>query len=266
VHSVWSSEWIAFSYFLYLAVVSWLRPLPLPRRLTVTSVSVGLLLIIWIGAITFSPSIRNWAPFAYVAAGYYLPGWLFVRPAIGLEAWLLAWDRRLLGDPTTRFSAWPAWLVGYFEISYTLCFLLLPAGFAALALTGRTALANHYWTMVLAADLAAFAPVSVVQTRPPWAIERAPALADQSVHRFASFVVRTATIRVNTFPSGHVAVSFAIAAALMTAMPVAAAICFVVAVSISVACVVGRYHYVVDVFSGVALAVVVWMTVAVCGL
>jgi membrane-associated phospholipid phosphatase len=256
-----SSEWVAFLYFLYLAVVCWLRPLSAGRRKAVTGVSAGVLAIIWLGATYVPPLARDWAPFAYVSVGYYLTGSLFVRPSEALESWLLAWDRRLLGDPTTRFSGWPAWLVGYLEIVYMSCFLMLPGGFAALELTGRSRLANHYWTMVLAADLGAFAPLSLFQTRPPWLLEPTPVLADKWVHRLASYFVQNATIRVNTFPSGHVAVSLAVAAALVDSMPATAAILFALAVSISIASVVGRYHYVIDILTGAVLAAAVWLAV-----
>jgi membrane-associated phospholipid phosphatase len=200
-----------------------------------------------------------------VSIAYYATGWLFVKPSAALEAWLLAWDRRLLGDATTRFARWPAPFVAYLEIVYVLCFLMLPGGFAALALTGRSRLANHYWTMVLAADLAAFAPLSVFQTRPPWLIEPKPTLADKSVHRLAAYMVQNATICVNTFPSGHVAVSFAMTAALYPSMPLIAAIFFVLSLSISIACVVGRYHYVVDVLTGAEQAAAVWCVITAAG-
>jgi hypothetical protein len=79
--------------------------------------------------------------------------------------------------------------VAYLEIVYMCCFLILPGGLAALMLTGHSRLANHYWTMVLAADLGAFAPLSVFQTRPPWVLESKPVLADKSVHRLAAYFV-----------------------------------------------------------------------------
>ena len=75
-------------------------------------------------------------PFVYVSFGYYVTGWLFVKPSEALEAWLLDWDHRLLGDPTTRFAHWPGWLVAYLDIVYMCLFLLLPAGFAALVAGG----------------------------------------------------------------------------------------------------------------------------------
>ena len=260
-----SSDWIAVIYFLYLAGVCWLRPLPASRRVLITIVSLSTAGIV-LASRAAPPVVRDWLPLVYIGVGYYLTGRLFVAPSIALESWLIAWDRRLFGDPTTRFARWPAPLVAYLDIVYTFTFLLLPAGFAMLAASGRSALADHYWTLVLATDLGAFAPLSVFQTRPPWVLERAPDLPARSVHRIASFMVRHATIRVNTFPSGHVAVSLGVAIAIVPVMPVVGGLLFAVAISIAIACVVGRYHYAMDVAAGAALAGLVWTVTHLAGI
>ena len=248
-----SSEWIALLYFLYLATVCWLRPVPAARRLIITGISALLVAAIWFVAHRAPGYARDWAPFLYVSVAYYLTGHLFVAASLDLEAWLLKWDRRWFGDPTTAFSRWPWWLIAYLDVIYTLCFVLLPGGFAALALTGHSADANRYWTMVLAADLGAFAPLSVFQTRPPWAIEPPAVLAASRIHRLASYVVKNATTGVNTFPSGHVAVTIAVALGVFPSVPLAGVVLLLCAASIAVACVVGRYHYAVDVIAGAAL-------------
>jgi membrane-associated phospholipid phosphatase len=260
-----SSEWIALLYFLYLATVCWLRPVPAARRASITSLSLVLVAVIAMVARDAPGFARDWAPFLYVSVAYYLTGHLFITPSARLEAWLLKWDHRWLGDPTTRFARWPWWLIAYLDVIYTLCFVLLPGGFAALALTGHASRANHYWTMVLAADLAAFAPLSVFQTRPPWAIETPAVLAASRLHRLASHVVRNGTIGVNTFPSGHVAVTIAIAFGVMSSLPIAGVVLLLCAASIAVACVVGRYHYTVDVIAGAALGLGVCAAAAVFG-
>jgi len=244
---------MALLYFLYLATVCWLRPVPAARRMVITSLSLVLVAVIAMVARDAPPFARDWAPFPYVSVAYYLTGHLFIAPSARLEAWLLKWDQRWLGDPATRFAQWPWWAVAYLDIIYTLCFLLLPGGFAALALTGHAAQANRYWTMVLAADLGAFAPLSVFQTRPPWAIERPAVLAASGIHRLASRAVKSATIGVNTFPSGHVAVTIAVAFGVIPSLPAVGVVLLVCAASIAVACVVGRYHYTVDVIAGAAL-------------
>jgi membrane-associated phospholipid phosphatase len=202
----------------------------------------------------------------YVTVAYFWTGRLFVKPSETLESWLMSWDHKLLGNPTQRFAHWPAWVVAYLDVVYMFCFLLVPGGFALLAAAGHVTEANRYWTMVLAADLGAFAPLSVFQTRPPWALEEPAVLADKTVRRLASYMVRHATIGVNTFPSGHVAVSLAAALAVMGSMRMTGAALLVLAGSVSLACIVGRYHYVVDVVAGALLAAGVWAAVILCGI
>jgi membrane-associated phospholipid phosphatase len=251
-----SSELIPFWYFVYVGVAAWLRPLAWPRRLRATAIALAMLLLIPAG-VGLPSMLRDWAPFVYVSFGYYIIGYLFVRPSETLEHWLAGWDRRLLGDPTMRFATWPAWLVAYLECLYMATFLILPAGFLILVLENRSDLANHYWTVVLTADLAAFAPLAVFQTRPPWLLEPPAVLPDTDVHSLAMLMVRRGTIQANTFPSGHVAVSFAVATALAGALPLVSLVFFVIAASISLACFVGRYHYVIDVLAGLLLAAAV---------
>jgi membrane-associated phospholipid phosphatase len=238
---------------------------PQARRALITTVSAVVLAVV-VGVARYAPAFaRDWAPFLYVSIAYYLTGHLFIRPSEHLEAWLFKWDHRWLGDPTTRFAGWPWWLVAWLDIIYMLCAPLLPGGFALLALTGHSSQANRYWTMVLAADMGAFAPLSVFQTRPPWQIERPAVLPASRVHRLASYMVKNATTGVNTFPSGHVAVTLAVAFGVMPTLPLAGAALLVCAASIAVACVVGRYHYTVDVLAGGALGLAVCAVTAAFG-
>jgi len=260
-----SSEWIALLYFLYLGIVCWLRPVPAVRRAVISVISAVQIAAILTVAHQTPSYVRDWAPFFYIWVAYYLTGYLFVAPSLRLEAWLLKWDHRWLGDPTTRFAHWPWWLIAYLDVIYTLCFALLPGGFAALALAGHSYRANRYWTMVLAADLGAFAPLSVFQTRPPWAIEKPAVLAASRLHRLASYVVKNGTTGVNTFPSGHVAVTIAVAFGVMSSLPLVGVALLICAASIAVACVVGRYHYTVDVIAGAALGLAVCAVVTLFG-
>jgi membrane-associated phospholipid phosphatase len=119
--------------------------------------------------------------------------------------------------------------------------------------------------MVAVADLGAFAPLAWFQTRPPWQIEPPPVLASRRAHALGAFMVRHATIGANTFPSGHVAVSSAIAFAVMRSMPLVGVVFLVLALSIAVACVVGRYHYATDVVAGAAWGLLAWALVVFIG-
>ena len=260
------SESLPLAYFGACAALSWLRPLPAVRRVHVTVIAIVMAASIVAVAQQGSAVIRDWAPAVGILVGYYVSGRFFVTPSSAVERWLMAWDRRLLGDPSTRFARWPGAVLAYLEIVYMGCFLLVPAGFAILAARGRSDLADHYWTIVMAAEFGAFAPLVVIQTRPPWLLERKPALADRAVHRAASRMVEHLTIRANTFPSGHVAGSLAVAFAVIDTAPVAGLVLLVLAGTISVATVVGRYHYVVDGIAGAVLAIAVWTIAKAAGI
>jgi len=204
-------------------------------------------------------AVRAWAPLAYILIGYYLSALLFVAPSLALESWLMAWDRRLLGDPSTRFARWPRTLLAFLEIIYVGCFLVIAGGFALLVLNGHSSHAERYWTLVTAAELGSFAPLAFIQTRPPWAIERKPVLADPFVHELAAQMTERFTIRVNTFPSGHVAGSLAVGLAVAGVMPWTGALLVALALAIAIATVAGRYHYVVDAVAGAVLTLALWV-------
>lgn len=260
-----SSEWVGFTYFAAVTVVAGLRPLPRERRFHIVGAGIAACAAILAVARLGSPLLRDWAPAATILAGYYVSGRFFVRPSIRFEDWLLATDRRLLGDPTTRFAHWPASVLGFLEMVYVYCFLLVPAGFAALALSGRTAMADRYWTTVGAAEFGSFAPLAFIQTRPPWLVEPTVALPDHAVHRFGLRFVERFTIRANTFPSGHVAGSLGVAFAVYGALPFVGALFGALALSIALACIVGRYHYIVDVIAGAVLATSIWSVMELLG-
>lgn len=261
-----SSESLSIAYFAACAALSWLRPLPAVRRVQVTVISIAMTAATLAVAQQGSAVIRNWAPGVSILVGYYVSGRFFVTPSPEVERWLMSWDRRLLGDPATRFARWPGAVLAYLEIVYMGCFLLVPAGFAILAARGRSDLADHYWTIVMAAEFGAFVPLVVIQTRPPWLVERKPVLADRAVHRAASHMVERLTIRANTFPSGHVAGSLAVAFAVIDTAPVVGLALLLLAASIGVATVVGRYHYIVDGIAGAALAIAVWTIAKAAGI
>ena len=257
------SDWVCLAFFTYLACAAWYPPLPRGARLRLSAVAAAVVAWIFVASARLPGRMHDWAPLVYISVGYYLTGRLFAAPSLRLEEWLLATDRRLLGDPTTRFARWPRGLTAYLEIVYTFCFLLLPAGLAVLVVGGHAAEADYYWTMVAAADLGAFAPLAVFQTRPPWQLEPPAVLSAPRAHAVTTWMVRNATIGANTFPSGHVAVSIAIAIAVGRTMPAAGVLLLAVALTIGVACVVGRYHYVTDAVAGAAWGLLVWLIVAV---
>lgn len=257
-----SSDWVCLAFFVYLSLACWYPRIPRTRRMAVSAIGAAVAIAIVTASARLPSALHDWVPLLYVSVGYYLTGWVYAEPSVRLEAWLLAWDRRLFGDPTTRFARWPRWLSAYLDVAYTFCFLLLPAGCAALVLGGHADRADHYWTLVAAADLGAFAPLAVFQTRPPWQLEPPAVLSSRRAHALATFLVKHGTIGVNTFPSGHVAVSLAVAFGVIGVMPGAGAVLLLLAATITVACVVGRYHYTIDAVMGAAWGLLVCLLLA----
>lgn len=247
---------MAVAFFVHLALAACLRRLPLDRRLAAGLGGTAMAaLVVAISRFEGWPG-RDWAPVAYVLAGYYLSGRTFVAPMPRVEAWLIGCDRRLLGNPPARFAAWPRALLRLLDAAYIGCFLLVPGGFAALAAAGRADLADHYWTLVAGAELGAFAWLPYLQTRPPWVIEGLTEAA--APPRPSVTFMRRATTGANTLPSGHAAGSLAVALAVIAALPELGALLLALALTIAAAAVVTRAHYVVDVVAGLALALAVW--------
>jgi membrane-associated phospholipid phosphatase len=208
--------------------------------------------------------LRDWLPALIILMGYFATGAFYVEPSLRVEAWLKRWDDWLIGAHT--FDRLPAALCLYLDVVYDLCFLMIPAGFAVLLWAGGAALADRFWTLVLAAEFCAFGTLPWLQARPPWALEGRRAADRTTIRRFSLFWVNHTSIRANTFPSGHASASLAVSLALAPAAPWAAVVFGIFAVSIAVGSVVGRFHYAIDAITGLLLAIAVWRCTAAFGL
>ena len=113
----------------------------------------------------------------------------------------------------------------------------------------------------MGAELGAFGTLPYLQTRPPWVLER----LDDGARRASVSFMKHATTGANTLPSGHAAGSLAVALAVLETLPVAGNAAPGAAITISVAAVVTRAHFVVDVVTGAALAGAVWWLVRASG-
>jgi membrane-associated phospholipid phosphatase len=253
-------EWLAVVFFAHLALAALVRPLPVERRLTAGVGSAAAAALVLLVAPRLPSPVRAWMPVLYILAAYYLAGRTFFRPMPGVERWLIDMDRRLLGDPGALYTRWPRALVVLLDTAYIGCFLLVPAGYAILSAAGHGDQADRYWTLVMGAELGAFAALPYLQTRPPWVLER---LGEIEGARASVAFMQTATIGANTLPSGHAAGSLAVALGVIETLPVAGAVLLVLALTIALASIVTRAHFVVDVVTGIALALGVWWIVQV---
>jgi membrane-associated phospholipid phosphatase len=203
-------------------------------------------------------------PSLVLLVAYWVSGLYFTRPMTAVERWLLRMDDELLGR--TGILRWyrsgPRVVREYFEVAYLLVYAVVPAGAVVLALNGMLDGVARYWLVVLLTELVCYGMLPWVQTRSPRSIEDVDAKdAASPIRRCNLVMLGRGSIQANTIPSGHAAGATAVALAVASAMPVAGAVFLVLAASITIATVLGRYHYVADSVLGVLVAVAAWVVV-----
>ena len=254
---------VALGYVSYLAVASLTRrdfARARPALLVTAAVAWGAFVLL--GSLPLSPVLSVIVPSIVLLAGYWLSGLLFVRPDVPLERWLHAVDDRVLirSGVLERYRQSPGAVQTFFEISYLLVYLAVPAGATTVIVSGHLEHLVRFWTIVLIAEFACYGMLPWLQTRPPRALEPVGTRI-AGVRRLNLRLVNQASIQVNTLPSGHAAGAFATALAVLSISPTAGAAFLLLAISISIATVVGRYHYVVDTVLGALVALAVWVMV-----
>jgi len=252
-----SSEWIALGYFIYLAATAMLVDVPSESRRRVLATllfagaaTVALGLQTSPGAVT----ARDWMPLVNLVIGYWLPAQLVVKTNPRFERVLMDFDRKLLGRGATGayFDRAPRIAIGYFELAYLLCYPIVPLGLLSLSFVGLRSRADEYWSTVLLAGFACYGLLPWLPARAPRALETM-ARSRSGLRQLNVKLLDQASVRLNTFPSGHAATSMAIALVLFAYVPPVGAVFLTVALSIAIASVIGRYHYAADAISGLAV-------------
>ncbi len=243
-------------FFGYLAAVAeWRRAVsPRARWLTWSGAAIGAALAV--AASKLPPGgLANVLvlPSAVLLLAYWTSGLLFVRPMPRAERFLAAVDETLRVARIAQ--ATPRWLAELLEVAYSGVYPLVPLG---LVLTRRAGVpADRFWTVVLVSDFICFGMLPWIQTRPPRSLIGAAAWRSRwrAVNRR---LVDTASVQVNTFPSGHAAVALAIALLTTGSAPLVVGAMFAGALAISAGAVLGRYHYAADALSAWAIALTVF--------
>jgi membrane-associated phospholipid phosphatase len=258
---------IALGYVSYLAVVSIARGDFATARAPVfiaAAVAWGAQAIVGGGRAELSPALQVVLPSLVLLTGYWLSGLFFVRPDPRIEHWLLSVDDRILTRPgvLSWFRQAPRLVTEYFELTYLLVYLAVPAGAVTLALGGHADQIGRFWTIVLLAEFACYGMLPWIQTRPPRVFDTQTGGGPQPpIRRFNHAIVNRASIQANTVPSGHAAGALATALAVGSSMPAAGGAFLVLAICIAAATVLGRYHYTIDTVLGVIVAAVAWLVV-----
>ena len=261
----WSWPAIAIGYFAYLSVVALgFTRFSRARPWAITGVAASLALPAIAAAARDLPVVEALFPAVVLLCGYWLSGRFFVAPMPGLERGLISVDRAVL-ERTGILRAYrdaPRIVQHYFELAYLCVYLVVPAGAITLLAGERGDAIGMYWKVVLLAEFACYGMLPWLQTRPPRSLEPAEAAPPAgAVRRLSLHVLGAGSIGVNTIPSGHAAGSVAVALAVGSVMPRAGAVYILLAASITVATVLGRYHYVVDSVLGVLVALAAWAVV-----
>jgi hypothetical protein len=245
---------VAALYFAYLAGVAIARLKPKPAVLSFAA----MLFVLVVG-------MPNITPLGYLLVGYWLPALTVRAPNLRFEQRLLDFDLRLFGQAgLARFERRaPRLVIEYLELAYLLCYAVVPAGYAWLVLGPHDAgEMDRFWSIVLLASFLCYGLLPWIPTRAPRALEPPAAVRRSSIRALNLVVLNRASVKWNTFPSGHTGASVATALAVAGDAPLAGAVLGIIAVSIAVGSVVGRYHYAADALAGAFAALVAFITVS----
>ena len=243
-------EVLAATYFAGLATVA--AGVNVAARQRAKAIALALTLVVGVVATARlgGEALRAWAPHAYLVAGYWVPG-LLARPVLTVtefERWLAGIDRGV----RPRLPAVPAPFAHVTELAYMLCYPVVPASFLVVWIHGSADAVSRFWLAVLIAGYASYVTL-------PWLLSRPPRLTGTVAPAGYLGTVNVSVLRrvshgLNTFPSGHVAVSFAAGASLWPVSNGAALVVTAVAAAVASGAAAGRYHYVVDVWLGIVVA------------
>ncbi len=252
-----AAELVNFTYFLLMTIFAlfW----PMPSRSKIKAVVIGVVGIAVARLAAIVPGIfRDLLPVPLMAVAYWQSGCFFHKPNPRLQEIFEDSERTILRILRADLRRWSqTWIGTTLELAYVLCYPVVPLGLAALYLAGLGNRVDDYWLVVLLSAYPCYALLPFVQLLPPRLVERNTGHQPEltiSLRRFNLWLVRRVTHEANTFPSGHVAASAAIAIALLWLSPWWGIVFAVIALGIAGGCIVGRYHYAIDVVAALLLA------------
>jgi membrane-associated phospholipid phosphatase len=268
-----TSEWIQVGFALILALAAWIQPLlgpPLPIRKRWIITWLGLVPLIAVSLAIASARVlpalyvsilRDFLTVALFLVPYWQTGQFFQKPNHKLEQRLLTFDRWLM--PRTAATSGTA-RTGFglvLEIGYLFCYPMVPLALGVFYLIGQREHVGSFWLVVLIATYLCYAFTPFVPAYPPRdlaAPKKGPAQVGKA-RVFNRWILKHGSIHAISFPSAHVASSFAVGLVLARFSPLWGAIFLVLAVWISLGAVIGRYHYALDVLLGAATAMIVFL-------
>jgi membrane-associated phospholipid phosphatase len=268
-----TSEWIQIGFAILLAVAAWIQalsahPLPVRRRWNITLLALVPLMAVELARATASflspfyvSALRDFLTVALFLVPYWQTGQFFQGPNHRIEERLLAFDRRLMPRAAGTSGTSRTGLGLALEVAYLFCYPLVPLGLAALYAAGQRSHVAGFWLVVLIATYLCYAITPFVPAYPPrdLAGSQPPRAQTGKLRIFNRWILKHGSIHAISFPSAHVASSFAVALALLHYAPWLGLVFLFIAVWISLGAVVGRYHYALDVLLGAVTALAVFL-------
>ena len=268
-----TSEWIQIGFAIILAAAAWIQPwfshpLPVRRRWTITLLALVPWAVVSLARATagFLPplyvsTLRNWLTAGLFLVPYWQTGQFFQAPNHRIEQRLMAFDRWLMPRAAETSGTSRTGFGMVLEVAYLFCYPLVPLGLLALYAVGQSNHAAGFWLVVLVSTYLCYAITPFVPAYPPRDLAGGqPASAQTGKARiFNRWILKHGSIHAISFPSAHVASTFATSLVLLHYAPIMGLIFLFISVWISLGAVVGRYHYALDVLAGAATAVVVFV-------
>ena len=244
----------------------------------------------WLGRSLIASPIRDWLPALLMLLAYRESG-LFIKADLAhrLDHLFILWDQRLLHSRWVEVALYACapWLQHYLEMCYLFCYPVVPLGFAAVYLRepapagqrgpcrmqknlssrgvprprdgeeSRSVVFDKFWTTVLLATLFCYAVYPAFPLTPPRVLfNDVPGPPVPPLLRHLNlWVLDRLSVQACVFPSAHAAAVTATALAVRSYRPRLGILFCVMALSIAVATIYGRYHYTADALAGVLVGV-----------
>jgi membrane-associated phospholipid phosphatase len=265
------SEIVLVVYLSYAAAVSIFMPRSSEVRTTVlllnATVIAGLHLLAFAHSLRRNRvlgALRDWLPTLLILLSYRQMGWIG-RPPVDdhLERAWLYWDRIVLYDwgLCAAIEVAGPLLPALLELAYALVSTIPLFCVAMLAAYRHSDRIDRVMTVVILGGVLSYALFPFVPSEPPRSVFPGADLPsyDTLLRRFNLWLLGGLGIHASVFPSAHVSLAFAAAAAMRRGLsehPWVGRYLWTLAVFIAVATVYGRYHYFVDAVAGLIVAVV----------
>jgi len=259
------AEWTNLIVFSFFFMAAWLRPIESHSRIVISILAAtGITLVT---AVQFADGslppfavsvIRDWLPAPLMLMAYWQAGRFSRRPNARFQNYLQKLDRKWVGTMLRSMADNPIYrsIFVCLELAYLSCYALVPFGLVALYLTHMRSHANEYWWVILLATYPCYLFTSFVPTVPPRKMrtESAPSRPGK-VRAFNLWIIRQASIGLNTFPSAHVTATLGASLVLLRYVSNVGLIFLLVSIGIAVGAVTGRYHYAADVIVAAVLVI-----------